>query len=354
MNPSAEMFRFYALTEKRNGMKAKEVHNKLVTAWADDAPGLSTIQRYFKDFEDGNRNSFNDANRPGRPVTASGDDNVGIVRDLIEEHPKLSTRDIESITGISHMVVHKILTERLQLRHVCSVWVPHRLTAQNKLERVSSASEIKNKLLAMGDERYSHYAIEDETWIFFDPVCSKAENKVWIRRDEARPQVIKANPMTPRKTMLVLAFTANKRFSVDTIPYGTTMTSELYVEFLRATGNKWRGLRSSPIHLNELTWQHDNARSHVAKNTISYIQSRNMSLLKQAPYSPDLNICDRCIFNLLKTDLRQQTYDDHNEVKTAALQVLNGLDEKYLRQQVDNLINHCNTVINIGGDYFTK
>ena len=65
------------------------------------------------------------------------------------------------------------------------------------------------------------------------------------------------------------------------------MTSERYVAFIKVTGEKWRTLRSSPMRLKELWWQHDNARPHVAATTKSFLERREVTVIKQSPFSPD-------------------------------------------------------------------
>lgn len=347
------MFRFYVLTEQRNELKAGNIHQKLQLAWGECAPGYSTVKRWMKDFKSEKRTSFSDAERPGRPVTVSTEENVAQIQELLHENPRMSTRDIECLTGIPQSVVHGILVEKLKLRNVCSVWIPHDLTAENKALRVTAAKSIRSHLLRMGEDRYDKYAIEDETWIFFDPCHSKQENKVWLAPGDHRPQVPRQVLMTTRKTLLLLAFTPNKRFSVRALRYGDTVNAEVYISFLQHTGNKWRCLRKDPVHLNELTWQHDNARPHTAAATKEYIGQRALKQLWQPPYSPDFNLCDRFVFHHLKNEFEYTVFNSHEEVENAALHALRNIDEKHFHSEVDALIEHCQAVINCNGNYVT-
>lgn len=355
MEPTSEMLRFYVLTEQRNGLKAGEIHQKLVTAWDHHAPGLSTIHRWLSDFSSGSRSSFSDAVRAGRPLTTVTAANIALVREIIHEEPRLSTRDVECLTGIPRSAVHEIFTSHLNLRNVCSVWIPHLLSAENKSLRVGAAKGIRSRLQQLGDSRYDLYAVEDETWVFFDPSSHKQANRVWIGPGDDRPQVVRQQGMTTRKTLLLLAFTPNKRFSVKAMPHGETVTADVYTEFLRNTGDKWRRLHRNPVHLSDLLWQHDNARPHTAVTTKDFCQRRGLDLLWQAPYSPDLNLCDRFLFHLLKTELyaRRQTFNSHLEIEEAALSVLRDIDESLFQNEVDALLDHCEAIIHCGGDYVT-
>ena len=125
-------------------------------------------------------------------------------------------------------------------------------------------------------------------------------------------------------------------------------------ELIRSTGNKWRTLRSNPIHLNELFWQMDNARPHTSMVVQDYLEDRNMKTIWQSPYSPDFNLCDRFLFQWMKSELRKKTFEDHQEVQQHALQVLRDISEESLHTQVDLLLAHCQRVIDANGDYITE
>jgi len=89
-----------------------------------------------------------------------------------------------------------------------------------------------------------------------------------------------------KKTLLLLAFTADQKISVDICSPGETVnSSERYVEFVRSTGEKWWHVRRNPKKLTELLWQHDNARPHTSKETIEFFQHRGVTLIKQSPYT---------------------------------------------------------------------
>ena len=101
--------------------------------------------------------------------------------------------------------------------------------------------------------------MEDETFVLFEQPNTKSRRRVWISKNRKRRQHASAN-MTARKTMVLIAFTANKSFSVKALPYCTCLDSDLYIDFLKSTGNKWRTLRADPIKLSELYFQQGNAR----------------------------------------------------------------------------------------------
>lgn len=352
MEPDFSHFRFYVCTRLRLGIAAKDIYDELCSAWQEQAPSYSAVKKWKVEFSRGERTSFEDAPRSGRPQSSRTADKVREVEEAIKDDPKLSTRDLALFLNIGNATVHEILTEDLSMRNVCSVWIPHHLSAMNMDLRVGSAKHIRKCLASLKMMKYDHYAVMDETWVNFDPQFTKAENRVWIGKDEPRPQV--ARPaLTNRKTMLMVAFTANGRFSVRATAPGETVNSELFVDFMKTTGNKWRTLRKSPITLKELHWQMDNARPHTSAQTKAFFEDRGVSLVWQSPYSPDYNICDRFLFNTLKAGLRRETFETHLEVEEAALRLLREISEEVLHRQVDELYEHLQDVINAGGQYVT-
>jgi transposase len=122
---------------------------------------------------------------------------------------------------------------------------------------------------------------------------------------------------------------------------------------MRETGNKWRSLRSNPIHLNEVLWMHDNARPHTSAAVRQFMETRDMKTVWQSPYSPDYNLCDRWVFSNMKSHLRQQTFNDEKEVEIAALQYLRQVDKDTIIREVNLLLQHCQLVIENHGEYIT-
>ena len=109
-----------------------EVEEDLKAVFPDECPSPRTIYRWFEGFPDPDY-SLGDAARSGRPCSTRTEDNINLVKDFIEEDPRISVREIADCLDIDHKSVHRILTSDLQLRNVCSVWVPHNLNKQFRM-----------------------------------------------------------------------------------------------------------------------------------------------------------------------------------------------------------------------------
>lgn len=328
-----------------------DVLAQLQSVFGERAPSQASIYRWHKEFTCGARDSVKDRPHPGRPLSLRTSENISSVYDFIQDQPKSSVRCIADSLNLSKDTVHRILTEELMFRKVCSTWVPHQLTVAHKAERIQCANSILSLFRDYSEfELMRLFAIEDETWICFDSVLTKAENMTWLAPQDPRPTVVREQ-LTFRKTMLSLVFTGNGKVHADVTERGETIDSNRYVAFVQQTGECWRKLRTDPTHLNELIWMHDNARPHSAAATVDFFSRRGVRMIKQSVYSPDFNFCDRWVFKELKKDLRRQQFQCANEVLKSALEIFRKIPENRFRHELQKLATHCTQVICHHGDY---
>lgn len=354
MEISNENFRAYVYIEFQRQIKPAEIYQQLCEAGLPHIPCQATVFNWCKEFREGTRQNLHDAPRSGRPRSSTSDPVVTAVKDAIFAAPQLSTRQLADLLGLTHSSVHRILTEELLLRKVCSVWVPHNLTEANKKQRVEGATAMKAFFNHHSEEELmSRYVTEDETWVLFNDLKPKAENMVWLAPGQPRPQVVRPQ-LTWEKTMVILAFTCNKKFSVDVTQRSETVDADRYLNFVHQTGEKWRKLRSDPVRLRDLWWQQDNARPHTSRKVQEFFARRGVQRIEQPPYSPDLNLCDRFLFKLLKKELREASYSAADEVKAASLQALRSTPEERFLVELKRLREHCERVIESEGDYVTN
>ena len=67
-----------------------------------------------------------------------------MVRKIIEQDPHLSSRDLS--LNSDHSTILRIMREDLQLRWVCSVWVLHELTDEQRQLRLNRAKQLRHVL----------------------------------------------------------------------------------------------------------------------------------------------------------------------------------------------------------------
>jgi hypothetical protein len=113
---SSENHRFYILARHKLGDSAKSIHEQLVAVCSDSAPSYVTVARWVKDFRTGDRQSLEDIQRPGRPITSPAEQNVKRIQQLLYDDHRLTVRHMEEITGIPKTSIHRILVENLKMK----------------------------------------------------------------------------------------------------------------------------------------------------------------------------------------------------------------------------------------------
>lgn len=158
-----------------------EIYQQLQESGLPNIPSYTTVWRWYTAFENNATTSLKDQPRKGRPKTATTSENIAIVQKTITDFPRQSTRSLADDTGLSRETVRRILTEELGLRKICSTWVPHNLTEQNKQARMQCAQAMINRMDTHStNDCLKFWATEDETWVLFSTPGMKQDNKTWL------------------------------------------------------------------------------------------------------------------------------------------------------------------------------
>lgn len=351
INFDLEKCRFYAYTRWSVGDTASEIHRDIQRVWGDNCIAYSTITSWLRIFPV-MKNEIPEEHR-GRPKSTRLPESIAQVQKLITDDPKLTCRDLEIFVGIPRTTVDVILREDLHLRNISCCWIPHSLSNEDKKLRVTCAEEMLKNFTALGNELVRCYTVVDETWIYFQGKGKKSDHRAWVGEGSTGPQV-EVSKFGEAKCLLLVAFTPNKKVYMQTLPHGCTMDSDTYINIFHDLGEHWRKLHRDSTKMSEIWLQQDNAPPHVSAKTLGFFSRRGVRLMKQPPFSPDYNLCDRFLFRSLKNDCRFDTFTCAEQVQQAALQWFNDLPEEQLQHQVDELKHHLQNVIHAHGDYITE
>ena len=118
MECSKDKLYFLVETLRRNNRKATEIHEVLQNAWPEDCLSVRQIQRLCKEYEDGNRNSFERKEGQGRPVSDLRLENIEAVSNLIEEDSSITLRRITNRLNLSFAMVQRIVNEDLKRKWI--------------------------------------------------------------------------------------------------------------------------------------------------------------------------------------------------------------------------------------------
>ena len=130
MNLSCKELRVLLLHEFRLGRKATGEARNICSMMSEDTLSIRTAQHWFNRFKSGNF-ELNDSRHSGRPLETD----VDVLKQLIEEDPRLTTRSLAERLGCSHTIVETRLSE-LGKTWKYGVWIPHELSTHQLQLRV--------------------------------------------------------------------------------------------------------------------------------------------------------------------------------------------------------------------------
>ena len=121
MNLSCKEHRVLLFHEFRLGRKATEAARSICSTMGEDMLSICTVQYCFNRFKSGNF-ELNDSRYSGGPLEVD----IDVLKQLIEEDPRLTTRCLAEPLGCSHTTVETHLSE-LGKMWKYGVWIPHEL-----------------------------------------------------------------------------------------------------------------------------------------------------------------------------------------------------------------------------------
>jgi len=155
-------------------------------AYGDQAPSRSNVFRWYGRFRDGRENTEDDP-RSGRSTECRNNNNVEKNSQLLLQNRHLSLRMLADEANIGKGTVRKIVVEDLRKRKICSRFVPHSLTPEQKDRRTAACRD----LIATADsdpDYFKKIVTGDETWCFvYDPTI-KRQSAALVGETSPRPK----------------------------------------------------------------------------------------------------------------------------------------------------------------------
>ena len=132
MNFSIEQLRLYVLTRHKTGTATNDIIHEMTQVHSkDNVLSRSTVHRWIQDIKNVSFESSK-GKTTGRPRAVRTPALIDRVKYSIEKDPRQSVRTVAHKMRVPYNLIHRILTEDLQLRKYCSVWVPTELTDEHK------------------------------------------------------------------------------------------------------------------------------------------------------------------------------------------------------------------------------
>ena len=109
---------------------------------------------------------------------------------------------------------------------------------------------------------------------------------------------------------------------------------------------------ASTLQIGSVAFDQDNAPVHNSILVTDYLTKIGIKTVPHCPYSPDLALCDFCLFPKLKEKLRGCRYETIEEMKEAVMKVIDTLTQEDFHGTFQKLLELYNKCIAARGDYF--
>ena len=132
-----------------------------------------------------------------------------------------------------------------------------------------------------------------------------------------------------------------------------TVTKEYYEGVLYRLHNAVR--RKRPDLWAAKTWQlhHDNAPAHSSHLIQGFFLAKhNIPLVRQAPYSPDMALCDFWLFPKLKIPLKGKRFESREDITRNATDLMNMIPQEAFQKCFQQWQDSWKKCVHHQGDYF--
>lgn len=349
MDLTRENFRSMIFYDFKCNLTAQQSIARLETAFGDEAPCKTTVYSWFAEFKRG-RINLSDESRDGRPSTAVTNKNIDAVRRMIETDRHVTYHEIRASLEIGMSQIQSILHKHLGVRKLCSRWIPHNLTEDQKTDRVTWCRAMLTRFNEGASNLVWDIVTGDETWIYcYDPK-TKQQSSVWVFQDEPKPTKV-ARVKSASKRMIASFFNKTGHVATVALENRRTVNSDWYtticlpevIDELRKNNRKRR-----------IILHHDNASSHTARQTNDFLKAKNVELMSHPAYSPDLAPCDFYLFPKIKNQLRGKRFSSPDEAVEEYEKHVSEVTTEEWHKSFQNWFDRMKKCIDAKGDYFEK
>lgn len=327
------------LYEFDRGHSPSEAAHNIQKTYGMGTTSYSSVRRWFCRFQKGNR-SLDDEEREGRPQTIDDDE----LKAAVEQDPFLTSRELGEMFDCSHTAILKRL-EAIGKVNKRGRWLPHNLSVNNKIQRVSACSSLLSQLNRVGFSRFwDSFVTSDEKWIVYD---NSGNQNQWLDRDQAPIGVPKPSQFQ-KKVMLCVWWSIHGIIHFELLNSGQTVDSVLYCEQLDRVN---RALVVKGFDLRNIRFLHDNAKPHVSMMTQGKLEELGWEVLPHAPYSPDLAPSDYHLFRSMQHSLRGKKFKNNNEIQKWLIEFFDSKPPEFYDRGIKDLRRRWRETIAHDGEY---
>lgn len=188
----------------KRGLSKQECFDEMCSVLGQEVPSVRTVERWYLQFKRGEF-ELDDDPRPGRPAEVQVPENITRVEKAIREDRRITYRQLEELLNIPISSLHNIVKKHLNVKKLCTLWVPHTLSEHQKQQRVQWAQSMVKKFDNGQSKSVSSIITGDETWIYYYDVPTKSQSKIWVFEDEEQPTQVRKSKSV-KKIMMTVFF----------------------------------------------------------------------------------------------------------------------------------------------------
>ena len=151
------------------------------------------------------------------------------------------------------------------------------------------------------------------------------------------------------KSIPICFFDSQGIFHKEFVPPGQTVKT-FYREVLERLGKRVARVRPDI----ERTWMqhHDNVPCHTAVSINEFLAVKNIPVVPQAPYSPDLSPCDFFLFTRLKNHLKGRHFGTLVNIQRSVTDELKGIPAEVFQHCYEQWKQRLRRCVAAQGNYF--
>ena len=220
------------------------------------------------------------------------------------------------------------------MRKVCAKMVPRLLNDDQKERRLQVCQDIIERLQTEPD-LLRRVITGDETCFFFWSATRKPSARD-VSGSLTSPRPKKARQSKSKvKVMFITFFDVRGIVHGEFLPQGQTINQQVYKEILRLLLRSVREKRRELWQDKSWLLHHDSAPAHNALNIRQLLAEKNMAVLEQPPYSPDLAPCDFFLFPAKLKGIIKGARFEGVEVERVVTTELRGIPKESFQQCIE-------------------
>jgi len=337
---SRNEIRTIILYEFKLGHNAAEATRNINNAMGKGSVTESTMRRWFGKFRIGDF-SLEDEEGRGRKPSIENDQ----LRALVESNPQTTVRELSKELKVSTWTISTHLKAIGKVKKL-NKWVPHLLNEKQKEKRYEIASMLLNRNETT--PFLSRIITCDEKWILYDNRKRPAE---WIDRGSS-PKYFPKPSLHPKKVMITVWWSQAGLIHYEFLAPGETITANKYCTQIEEMHKKLAVICPAMVNRKTPILLHDNARPHVAQQTLEKLNNLKFETLPHPPYSPDLSPTDYHFFQAFDHFLSGKVLSNENSPKKVFQEFLASRTSDFYQTGIQKLISRWEKCIQSKGNYF--